>query len=258
MSLGYPSFFRNDPFFYDPFSSFNSSLFDPFFTSDTPMLTANTNTGNTNNNQQQLQSTSNSNSSDTRVGHHGKNRRHHGGLSLFSPVIAARNMPMPDMTVDMFTSPTAYDVHAHCAGIDKKDINITIEGNVLNIQAERKQVKKESSKSPSSKAQITEEKTNTPSSAQQESKTASSSSPGSTGNNTSTNSNKKSNADMSDSDEGHYSYIESVYGQVQRSFTLPEDVDAGGLSAKYEDGVIKIHIPRIPQQKAQRQRISLQ
>jgi len=69
---------------------------------------------------------------------------------------------------------------------------------------------------------------------------------------------KKSKADMSDSDEGHYSYIESVYGQVQRSFTLPEDVDAGGLSAKYEDGVIKIHIPRIPQQKAQRQRISLQ
>jgi len=68
----------------------------------------------------------------------------------------------------------------------------------------------------------------------------------------------KSNADMTDRDDGHYSYIESVYGQVQRSFTLPEDVDAGGLTAKYEDGVIKIHIPRIPQQKTQKQRISLQ
>jgi len=123
---------------------------------------------------------------------------------------------------------------------------------VLNIQAERKQVKKESSKSPSGKAQITkEEKTNTQSSAQQqESKTGPS-----TGNTSNSN---KSNADMTDSDDGHYSYIESVYGQVQRSFTLPEDVDASGLTAKYEDGVIKIHIPRTPQQKTQKQRISLQ
>jgi hypothetical protein len=59
-------------------------------------------------------------------------------------------------------------------------------------------------------------------------------------------------------DWSHYDYIESTYGQIQRSFTLPEDVEPSGLTAKYEDGVIKIHIPRLQTKQSNKQTITLQ
>ncbi len=37
---------------------------------------------------------------------------------------------------------------------------------------------------------------------------------------------------------------ERVYGKFERSFKLPEEVKADGIKAKYEDGVLKVEIPK--------------
>jgi len=38
--------------------------------------------------------------------------------------------------------------------------------------------------------------------------------------------------------------VESVYGKFERSFTLPEDVDADKIEAEVKDGVLTIRIPK--------------
>jgi len=38
--------------------------------------------------------------------------------------------------------------------------------------------------------------------------------------------------------------VESFYGTFSRSFSLPENVDAGTVRAESKDGVLKIHIPK--------------
>lgn len=38
--------------------------------------------------------------------------------------------------------------------------------------------------------------------------------------------------------------IERAYGSFERSFTLPEDTDAGKVAADFKDGVLKIHLPK--------------
>lgn len=38
--------------------------------------------------------------------------------------------------------------------------------------------------------------------------------------------------------------VESFYGTFSRSFSLPENIDAGAVRAESKDGVLKIHIPK--------------
>jgi len=38
--------------------------------------------------------------------------------------------------------------------------------------------------------------------------------------------------------------IESFYGSFERSFSLPEGVDASGIRAESKDGVLTIHVPK--------------
>jgi HSP20 family protein len=40
--------------------------------------------------------------------------------------------------------------------------------------------------------------------------------------------------------------IERAYGSFARSFSLPDDVDAGKVSAHFKDGVLKVHLPKSP------------
>jgi HSP20 family protein len=40
--------------------------------------------------------------------------------------------------------------------------------------------------------------------------------------------------------------IERSYGTFQRTFTLPEDTDAKKIAAEFKDGVLKVHLPKIP------------
>ena len=39
---------------------------------------------------------------------------------------------------------------------------------------------------------------------------------------------------------------ERYYGKVYRSFTLDQDVDQGGVQAKYADGVLEVTLPKKP------------
>lgn len=43
---------------------------------------------------------------------------------------------------------------------------------------------------------------------------------------------------------------ERIYGSFTRSFSLPEGVDAEGIEAKYQDGVLEVSIPKAAQAKA--------
>jgi len=44
--------------------------------------------------------------------------------------------------------------------------------------------------------------------------------------------------------EDKYTKREFNYFQFQRVFTLPESVDAGKIKANYEDGILKVHLPK--------------
>jgi len=160
-------------------------------------------------------------------------RQHQQPLSVFSPFL---NTPsMPEMAVDFFTTPTAYNVHASLPGINKSDIKITVDEGMLNIQAERKHEIKQKKNSDNTKGAVQEK---------QEMKE-----------HPSTESKYDSEGDQ---EMGQYDYIESTYGRVERSFPLPDDVDVNSLSAKYEDGVIKINIPRVAQKKSETKTIQIQ
>ncbi|GAB6074845.1 Hsp20/alpha crystallin family protein [Nautilia lithotrophica] len=44
----------------------------------------------------------------------------------------------------------------------------------------------------------------------------------------------------------NYTRIESFFGRFERSFKLPADADADNIEAKYENGVLKLFIPKRP------------
>jgi len=41
-----------------------------------------------------------------------------------------------------------------------------------------------------------------------------------------------------------YHRIERAHGSFARSFTLPEDVDGGKVSAEFQNGVLNVHLPK--------------
>jgi HSP20 family protein len=49
-----------------------------------------------------------------------------------------------------------------------------------------------------------------------------------------------------DDDEGFHR-VERSYGQFRRVLTLPEDADADGIKADFNNGVVKIKVPRLKQ-----------
>jgi HSP20 family protein len=50
---------------------------------------------------------------------------------------------------------------------------------------------------------------------------------------------------------------ERSYGSFQRSFTLPSDVDAAKISAEFEKGVLKIHLPKDGEAKPKGRKIAI-
>lgn len=44
--------------------------------------------------------------------------------------------------------------------------------------------------------------------------------------------------------EDNYYRRERTYGQFQRSFTLPAEVDPDAIKANYKDGVLKVEVPK--------------
>lgn len=51
---------------------------------------------------------------------------------------------------------------------------------------------------------------------------------------------------------------ERYYGMFERSFVLPEDVDAKAIRAESRDGVLTMHLPRIALERARPLAISVQ
>ncbi len=45
--------------------------------------------------------------------------------------------------------------------------------------------------------------------------------------------------------EGHYHLFESAYGAFERAYALPCEVDNERAEAKYKNGVLTIHLPRV-------------
>lgn len=52
-----------------------------------------------------------------------------------------------------------------------------------------------------------------------------------------------------DKNGGSYHLVERGYGRFERSFTLPRAVDAEKVKAQFDDGVLKIDLPKTAQAK---------
>ncbi|MCE3278765.1 MAG: heat-shock protein [Bacteroidetes bacterium] len=53
-----------------------------------------------------------------------------------------------------------------------------------------------------------------------------------------------------ESKEKTFTRREFNYGSFRRTFTLPETVNDDKIDAKYEDGILKIHLPKKEEAKA--------
>lgn len=47
-----------------------------------------------------------------------------------------------------------------------------------------------------------------------------------------------------EAEEGSYTRREFAYTSFQRAFSLPETVNSEQISANYQDGILKVHIPK--------------
>ena len=45
--------------------------------------------------------------------------------------------------------------------------------------------------------------------------------------------------------EKNYHRTERIFGEFERSFQMPENVDLEKINAKYDDGVLKVSIPKV-------------
>ena len=101
--------------------------------------------------------------------------------------------------VDIHEEDSCYMLTADIPGVNRQDVEITLEDGVLTVKGERK-----------SEAEVTEE---------------------------------------------GYRRRERIYGTFVRQFNLPDTVDAANISAKAEDGVLKIVIPK--QEKPEPKKITV-
>ena len=176
-------------------------------------------------------------------------------LSLMAPFNSATSLlspraVLPSMSVDLLSSDVEYTVHASVPGVAKQDLKVTVEDGVLTIEAERRGETRHSRGTNSSSSNGSQQQQST-------------GSPSSTTTTTEDNKHEQKAAtpaastdsapmESDDNDSWpQYHHMESFYGHISRSITLPDDCHTDGMSAKYEDGVLKIHIPRL-QDKRQR------
>lgn len=105
--------------------------------------------------------------------------------SVFEPEAAPLKM-----RIDVTENDTAYTVKADIPGVKKEDINVRVEGNVVQIEAETRSEKE-----------------------------------------------TKGNGEKVLRSERHF-------GNITRTFSLAQDVDAGRVEAKYADGVLSLQLPK--------------
>ena len=99
-------------------------------------------------------------------------------------------LPAPSqIAIDVKETEQAYEVNAVMPGVDKKDIHVSVDGNVVSISAEVRQ------------------------------------------------------ADEQKRDE-KVLRSERYFGSVSRSFSLPQAMDEAGAQARYENGILKLVLPK--------------
>jgi HSP20 family protein len=98
--------------------------------------------------------------------------------------------PLDDMRVDVTEAADCYKVSADLPGVNKDDINVSIDGNMVTIEAEIKRNKESTDKA------------------------------------------------------GKVLRSERYSGLMSRAFTLTQDIDEARASAKYEDGVLTLELPK--------------
>ncbi len=108
-------------------------------------------------------------------------------MSLFSRNNLSTNL---DMRLDMKENHHDYVVYVDIPGVNKTDIQISIQDNYLTISSERKSEKE------------------------------------------------------SDNEDHTYYFSERSYGKVSRSIKIPKNVMIENISAKYDNGVLKIVLPK--------------
>jgi len=57
-------------------------------------------------------------------------------------------------------------------------------------------------------------------------------------------------------DEAHYHLRERRYGKFSRSIKLPSGIEADKIEANYQDGVLKLHLPKVAEVKPQKIAVS--
>ncbi len=43
-----------------------------------------------------------------------------------------------------------------------------------------------------------------------------------------------------------YTRIERIYGMFERGFILPDDADPAKITSEFKDGVLNVHLPKVP------------
>lgn len=57
-------------------------------------------------------------------------------------------------------------------------------------------------------------------------------------------------------EERRYHLVERSYGSFSRSFTLPRTVDGNGIVARFDNGVLTVTLPKVPEAKGRKIEIS--
>jgi HSP20 family protein len=58
--------------------------------------------------------------------------------------------------------------------------------------------------------------------------------------------------------EGKFHVTEAFYGKFEREFELPQYVDMNHIKAEYKDGVLRVHLPKLPLEAVKPLRITIQ
>lgn len=56
---------------------------------------------------------------------------------------------------------------------------------------------------------------------------------------------------------GDYHLIERRYGRFERSFTLPRTINGDQVKARFEHGVLTVHLPKAPEAKPRRVKVDI-
>jgi HSP20 family protein len=60
-----------------------------------------------------------------------------------------------------------------------------------------------------------------------------------------------------DDKQKDYHVMERSYGMFERSFTLPADVDGSKVEAAFDNGVLKVTLPKLPEAQSRAQKIAV-